>query len=63
MAISKGLKRELDKQVKNLINVFKKEFLLIKSRAEYNDDRSVHFINSKKGLPTKFFFGKEEEDV
>lgn len=62
MAISKELKRELDKQVKNLIKVFKKEFLLIKSRTEYNDDRSVHFINSKKGPPTKFFFGEEEEE-
>ncbi len=62
MVISKELKRELDKQVKNLINVFKKEFLLIKSRAEYNDDRSVYFISSKKGPPTKFFFGEEEEE-
>lgn len=62
MVISKELKSELDKQVKKLINVFKKEFLLIKSREDYDDDRRVDFINLKKAPPAKFFFGEEGEE-
>lgn len=62
MSFSKELKRELDNRVKKLINVFKKEFNLIKNRPEYNDHRRIDFTNLRETQPPVFSFAEEEEE-
>lgn len=63
MAISKELKKDLDREVKKLINSFKKEFIEVKERDKFNDRRIITFLNIKKCKREPFYFGVEEEDV
>jgi predicted membrane protein len=58
--LSPDLKKLLDKKVKTLVNIFKKEFILVKSRKEFDDNRNVKFLNLKKYNNRVFNFGDTE---
>jgi len=62
MTISKELKKKIDKQVKKLINAFKMEFMEVKGRDNFNDDRKVLFLNAEKHNKKPFYFGEGEEE-
>ena len=61
MTISEELKIEFNKQVRKLLNIFMKEFIKVKEREEFNDNRKVLFSDGNKNPLKSFYFGNGEK--
>ena len=61
MTISDELKIKFNKQVRRLIYIFIKEFIKVKEREEFDDNRKVLFLDGTKNPLKPFYFGNGEK--